>query len=457
MGPSKEVPAYVEMKAKCDPGRGCDPPARYVQTSEVCIMVTPRSRGVNAPRTDSTSQDSATEQPTSKAKKRSAAQKNRKQKKDRDRPRTRSPKKTENAAVPQEPATPPPSVPAEAKRETPANGETHEPSPERFRLLGKSLACFQVGKLQWFLPRYVPRSLLTLVVGKPTTGKSTFLAWLMSQAQKAVLFPGHEEAFTVMTLPRLYRHGIKGGQVHVVDEGEWLLPERESGVVRLVQALKADLVVFDTLSSYVPEGMSANDPVAVRGFLEALARIAAKTEAAVVGSRHPGQNPNNIMPDSREWRAVPKSIVELKVDDGPPMKRWMRLEKDSLGQGESVQEFSLVGERGTPLLFQVGVELDAQEVALRTKVPDAIDRKKHKMAVDLLRRVLAETPQWSKSVYEQGEKERISERTIFNAAIEIGVVMEREGKGQNHKCHWSLPDEGGVSQSGIAGVGECGS
>lgn len=326
-----------------------------------------------------------------------------------------------------------------------ANG-IHPKSPQI--LPYRSLMEYSPGRTDWFLQPYIPRGALTLVVGEAAVGKSSFIAWLLSQATSALFFPGFEENFGVQTLPRLRVYPTAGDNINVFEGPDWKFPDCKTRLIRHASALRADLIVFDPISSYLVDGASENDGAFVRQALEAAAEVAAAVNAAVVGARHPGKSAGNVMVGSREWRNVPRSIVQLLVDLGPPVRRMIRLFKDSLGQGESVREYHLDGEPGSPLTFRLGEKVEAEEANVASKLADDIDRSRFRQAKELLQRLLAEEEQESAYVYGQGEKEKISDRTMHRAAQALGIVMRREGAGKNHKCYWSLPAvPGGVSHS----------
>lgn len=321
----------------------------------------------------------------------------------------------------------------------------------------RSLSEYSPGSAEWFYQPYIPRGALTLVVGEGAVGKSSFVAWLLAQARSAIFFPGFEENFRVQTLPRLRIYATARDNINVVEGHDWRLPDAKTRLARLASMLTADLIVFDPISSYLVEGGSENDGAFVRGALEAASEVAAGSGAAIVGVRHPGKSAGNIMVGSREWRNVPRSIVQLQLDPGPPVRRLVRLFKDSLGQGESVREYTLKGEPGKPLMFELGAAMASEEAALLSKLADDIERSRFRQAVELLQRVLAEEEQESSYIYGQAEKEKISDRTIHRAAQSLGIKVRREGSGKNHKCYWMLPTPpGSVTQSdggsAVAGV-----
>src|SRR5262245_4970845 len=90
----------------------------------------------------------------------------------------------------------------------------------------------EIGKesVVWLWWPWIPRGMLTLIVGNPSVGKSTFLAGLMAMATggpsldatgrhkagRVLLLPGYEESFRVMTSPRLEAAKVRMDRVRVL-------------------------------------------------------------------------------------------------------------------------------------------------------------------------------------------------------------------------------------------------
>lgn len=348
---------------------------------------------------------------------------------------------TTTSDTPADVPSPTPRASTRSDRDTPRNGESPDAPP-------RAMLASQVAQktVNWLVSPYIPRGMLTMVVGQPATGKSTFMAWLTSKASRVVVLPGHEEDPGLMLLPRLRAHSVNLNNVLILQGSHWDMPHKRDQLVRMVQGHGADLVVVDPVDSYISDGYSENDGQHVRAVLEAFAYVAQQTTAAVVGVRHPGKDPTNVMVGSRQWRAVPRAIVELLVDAGPPQRRIVRPYKDSLGQNAPARCFDLVGRAGQPLVFQLRELVDPDAVELVKEVPDRIERSKIDQAVELLRRLLANGEVESRTVYAAGEAERLKDRTIRYAAEQLRLVTRRDGFGPDQRCFWSLP----ISKEGAA-------
>lgn len=311
------------------------------------------------------------------------------------------------------------------------------PPPERTPGTGRLLSAVARSAPTWFVDPLIPAGCLTLVVGDPSTGKSTFGAWLCSQAQRPVILPGNEEDVSCALLPRLLANGVDPQRCLVLDDRLWSLPTERRALTTLLRSHGADLLWMDPIDSYVGE-TPENDGPGVRAALEALCLIARDVGCAVAAARHPGKQPGNICPGSRQWRAVPREIVELLYDAGPPEQRVLRLRKDPYSRGDGPRAFALEGEPRQPKRFTLREGVSA-ELADSLGEGDAVDRWKIDEAMALLRAVLADGEQLARDCYKHAEDLRLPERTVRRAAARLGLQLRREGQGLNHRVYWALP------------------
>lgn len=289
----------------------------------------------------------------------------------------------------------------------------------------------------WFLDPWIPGGAFSLVVGNPSTGKSTFGAWILSKARRPAIMPGFEEDLAKALLPRLRVNEVDLASCLMLDGKPWVFPYDRETLVKILTDNRVDLLWIDPIDSYIGDTQE-NDGQGVRTCLESLAKLAQDAQCAVVAARHPGKQFDNICPGSRQWRAVPRELIELRHDRGPPEKRFMRLRKDPFSRGTKARGFILFGEERKPKVLSLEEEIP-ESIAETLGVGDSIDRWKVDQAVELLKAVLKEGEQESCYVYSCAENERISDRTICRAGQRLGVIYRREGSGKSHRCIWSLP------------------
>jgi AAA domain-containing protein len=282
---------------------------------------------------------------------------------------------------------------------------------------GRLASQVPAGMVHWLLRPWFPLDMLSMVVGLPGVGKSTFTAWLIGHAGTACILPGFEEVVEVMTIPRLVTNGVNLNLVRFLDDRPYRMPRDYATICRILTGWEAQLLIIDPIDSYMEESMNENIGPDVRSYLEAWAGVAKETNCAVVGVRHPGKDRTNVMPGSRQWRAVPRSIVELAADGGTPRRLHIRHYKDSLGQDAKPREYELKGKPGEPKAFHMKGELDLSLNDLSLVASDPTGRTKVLEAAKLI-----------KHMFEQEEKPLVNDLVKACKSLGIGEKARDDAK-----------------------------
>lgn len=270
-------------------------------------------------------------------------------------------------------------------RSKPASDAPAESGP-----LGRLGSDLREKKVRWLVKPWFQEGILSFVIGRPQVGKSTFISWLIAQAGTAMVLPGFEEDVEVSTMQRMKHNGVNMRQVRILDERRYVFPRDKQMVANAVKSFGARLLVLDPVDSYMEDNKSENSGTDVRDYLESLAFIAHQTGAAVVGVRHPGKDPANLFPGSRQWRAVPRSVVELTSDYRSPPRCMIRHVRDPLGLGNQPRGYRLVGERGQPRIFELTEQLDSSLEVLTSFSDDAPTQKGLVQAAKILKQMLTD-------------------------------------------------------------------
>lgn len=258
---------------------------------------------------------------------------------------------------------------------------------------GRAASEVPVEKVAYLVKPWVPFNCLTLVAGQPGCGKSSFAAWLAEKAGCLAILPGSEERVAMSTVPRLKANGVNLRNVLLLDDRDYRLPNDKLRIANALKEWGATLLIVDPIDSYMEDGKSENAAQDVREFLEAFQWIAEQAEAAVVGVRHPGKDAKNIMPGSRAWRAVPRSIVMLTADASWPPKRFIVHDKDSHGNECKPHRYALDGVPGQPRQFVLAGEVEAAIVSLSREVSDPTERVEVRKAGMYARRLFESSPE----------------------------------------------------------------
>jgi len=243
----------------------------------------------------------------------------------------------------------------------------------------------EVKPVKWLVQPWITRSELSLIVGNPNVGKSTFVAWLLRFAENPVVFPGREESLSSKTIPRWKEAGVKLDRVRVLFDRDYRFPRDGAEIIRRCTEWGCDLIILDPIDSYYSDSISEIDGQAVREFLESLAMVADKTGAAVVGIRHPGKDPRNLLPGSRQWRAVPRTILQLAPHDDEAETYVCSFIRDSNGGGSLPWSYTLEQAHATvPRVFRWGKEVSREADKLTRSSESPTDRLKVVEACQLI-------------------------------------------------------------------------
>lgn len=343
-----------------------------------------------------------------------------------DKPKKRRRKQPERARPATEPAQP-------------ADPPGYEPGNSRAGM-GRLASSVVQHPPVWFVEGLILSQALTFVVGNPSTGKSTFGAWLCSQAKRPVIIPGYEESIESALCPRLAANGVNLERTLILDDRLWVFPHDAQRIGDILASYQADLLWIDPVDSYLSI-QGENDHSGVRYGLESLAQLAMRLNLAAVCARHPGKQPGNVCPGSRQWFAVPREVVELRRDAGPPERRALRLRKDPHNVCPGPREFLLEGPRGEPRRLILSAPISEEDAdAMGVMTPE--ERYLVDEAKEVLQDLLSDGEQLANWCYAECEKLKLRERTVREARRRLGILKRREGSGLNHKMYWSLPDSG---------------
>jgi hypothetical protein len=326
-----------------------------------------------------------------------------------------------------------PPGPAASAGESERNGEDRGPQP-------RSFTAADAKKVRWFFGSWIPRGFVTLLVGEPSAGKSTFGAHLVSHAKRALVFPGDEPIHEAV-IPRLVKAGANLENVGFCPASDgWEFPRHRDRLIQWIKQNKAELVLIDPLDNYLGEGIDENKNLDVRSVLDALSRVAEETGAAIVIIRHPGKAKDNILAGSRAFGWHPRVIVRLAADPDDRNRGVIDVLKCSLGRWPATHHYNLEGEGENPKRFILGGEVEKGRAREQAEVPERRERRKIDRGADLLLSLLGNGQEMeSRLIYKKAEDERLSERTMGYAAERLGVKERREGFGVQHRCMWSLP------------------
>jgi len=315
----------------------------------------------------------------------------------------------------------------------------------------------------WF--PYLPRGLVTLLVGGVGVGKSTFLAAVVAHLTggrqletdtqtnpTTVLVYSPEENLATITRPRLRAAGAVLKRVAFGDVREDGSPAPRLGLPadlnrlnRLVQEHRCGAVVFDPVTSYLAQGIDPKDSLGVRAILDGLAEIAQQRHAMVILTVHYRKgregNPLDWVAGSGAWTQVPRVVIALGTDPDRPTQHVLTNPKNSLRGPQPSRLFALEVDRDMPRFVignPTGLVADdltgsMQEPAERGAMADAVSFLKDRLDLD-------EQP--VKELQRVAEESCIARMTLRRAKERLGITSHHCGTGTSRFLVWRKPESG---------------
>ena len=188
-------------------------------------------------------------------------------------------------------------------------------------------------KVEWFYAGRVPLGSLTLLVGPPGLGKTTFACELGARGTRGqlegdaadVIFVSAEDSLANTLVPRFTVAGADLARVHfmkIVDadglEAGLTLPDDIAKLQHAVEHTGANLIVLDPVAAHLSGNIDSHKDHSVRRALAPLAKLAENTGAAVLGIGHlnksPGTDVVTRVGGSVAFTAAARSVLLLDSD-----------------------------------------------------------------------------------------------------------------------------------------------
>jgi putative DNA primase/helicase len=324
----------------------------------------------------------------------------------------------------------------------------------------------EIKPIRWLWPNYVPLGKITLVAGRPKTGKSVLLVDLAARVSSGRPMPYADQSITVrgrvilcmaeddaadMVAPRLKAAAADMGMVEIFDFIDTGRGERGLDISRDIAKLErrckevgdVALIIIDPIMSFIGADTDTNNDASTRYALWPLKALAERLGVAVILNSHTRKGASGDLQDlimgSTAFAGVPRALFGLLPD---PRERSRRLLM-SFGTNIATEK--------TPTLAytirssDVPGTFDAPSVAWEDRPVHDLDQNEyHRLireeaarsagseitkATDFLDRVLGKGPMASASLERLASAEGISERTLKRARSERECATKRLGDG----------------------------
>ncbi len=336
----------------------------------------------------------------------------------------------------------------------------HEGKEHRF--LSTSLAEVEEESLDWVWYPYLARKELTILEGDPGLGKS-YLAQMIGAAivdgKKLPTVKAHkpvkgkvayfdlENSIGTVTKARLVDNGCKNLQDYFQDERPFMIDDEDVlvNVYEGLERIKPDLVVFDTLNTYigrVDTHKASETTQALNHFTE----IAKRFNCSVVVLRHLTKSTKERAlyrgQGSIAFAGSARVVITVGQHPEEPDVRVMAVTKLNVTKRPLALTFEIQSlpdtlKRQDRSRFVWGdfVDLTSDEI---TTISPAIKERKNEVE-DFLRETLSAGPMLKTAVERTAEARGIQRKILFKVAEDIGIIKQKTGFGKTRISMWALP------------------
>ena len=315
---------------------------------------------------------------------------------------------------------------------------------------------------EWYYDGRVPLGALTLLVGPPGLGKTTFACELAARGSRGeligaaadVIFATTEDSLAHTLVPRFTAAEADLDRVHFMQileagfEVGLTLPDHLPQLQDLVERTGANLIVLDPVVGHLSGNIDSHKDHSVRRALAPLAALAESTGAAILGVMHLNKSSSTDVltrvAGSVAFGAAARSVLLLHsdpnaVEDAP--ERVLIHGKTNLGPPAVAVRLKVEGRTITT----EGGEIETSGIAWLGDDPTATAARvlrghqeptREDAATDFLRENLADGPLLYSEIKALAAEEDITLATLKRAAKKLGIVSKKRFGGVSS---WSLP------------------
>lgn len=334
---------------------------------------------------------------------------------------------------------------------------------------GRGLSCIADAEIRpesvdWYWEGRIAKGKLVLLEGDPDLGKSLLSMAIATAFSLGVVLPGQSTPRGPMntlvihgeddprdtTTPRLIALGADRSRIFHVQSGPndvpFTLGTMNAELHRSIVQHRAQLVVIDPLSAFLPPSVDSHNDGDVRSLLRPIASIAADTGAAIMPVRHlkKGASAKAIMAGAGALSALAAARLVLSVWEDPenPSRRLLAVTKCNIYTKVQTLAYQIgtaqTAYNDQPIILWDGFSsATANELsASRDTVSETGGTRRD--AEEFLRGALGSGGLSIRELLRMAKGEGFSERTLQRAANRMGVNMTRRGTGKDHTAFWEL-------------------
>lgn len=303
--------------------------------------------------------------------------------------------------------------------------------------------------IEWLWHPYIPCGKLTLLIGDPGDGKSTFMlhvAALLTQGAampdgypvpkpQNVIYQCAEDDIADTIKPRLIRAGADCSRIAYIVNENGDLHLGDSRIHDVIAVTNARLVILDPLQSFLIQNRDMVDIGRIRALLGQLAITAAKYKCAIVlvghmnktvGSRSLYRGLGSI-----DIPAIARSVMMIvRTQDGNPIRHVCHVKSSLAPEGKTLR---FVFNKAGCIQWLTPCSLTHNDIAASELLQDP----KRSRAADAMIEALCNGSARSLDVLSLLERQGFSQRTIYTAKKDIGIISYKE----KSTWYWKLPHD----------------
>jgi hypothetical protein len=333
------------------------------------------------------------------------------------------------------------------------------------------LADLRPKPIAWLWRHRLVAGTLNLLEGRQGIGKSTLACDLIARVTRGWAFPdgaatmagpvllvGPEDSVEQTLLPRLTAAGADLKLVHLFEGAEGRdgeatgvqLPRDMTLLAQAIDETGAILVFIDALNDLLGGKTDMNSDAQVRAVLTPVRRLAERTGAAVLATRHFGKSARasavNAGLGSVAYSALARAVLQVYEDPDVPGRILLARAKCNVAPPVPTLAFALLStasdrEHDGPAVvtWQGSDPRSAEELQAALRDTASVEPSADLDAAAWLREVLGDGPADRREVLRLGRDAGFSERTIDRAGQKVGVSRQTTGFGREKRSVWSLP------------------
>jgi hypothetical protein len=311
------------------------------------------------------------------------------------------------------------------------------------------MADVEPASVDWLWQDRIPLGMLTSLEGNPGVGKS-FLTHALAAAisngrplplQDArppadALLLTTEDAIAHTIKPRLEGLGANMERIHVYDESLPLDDQGVENLENLVKALRAQLVIIDPITAFLPVKMDINRANEVRSVLSSLSRLADRRRCAIVIIRHLTKSKASKAIyqglGSIDFSAACRSVLLAGNDPDNEQHRALVQTKNNLGPIAEATGYRI--DRSGNFRWTGPSPLTAQRILAAERDETALSA-----AQEFVIASLANGPKTANEIMDAAKRAGHSTATVKRAKTQAGVISNKNG--YQGASNWTLPED----------------